>query len=59
MRGLGEQLPEAERRKIGADALAEVKQEIAAATLPRFCAMYGSELTPFIRRMNEALRSLR
>jgi hypothetical protein len=56
MQGSLQARPIAQRRAIGEAAAAELKEEIAAAGLPKVCAAYRADMIPAIRRLNDAVR---
>jgi hypothetical protein len=46
-------LSDDDRHQIALDTKAEVKEEIEAAGLQKFCAIYGPDMTPLIRKLND------
>jgi hypothetical protein len=59
MTAMAAQRSEAQRHQIRDEALAEIKMLINARGLPTFCAVYGREATPAIRKLVNALRGVR
>ena len=47
---------EAERKKLGDDAIAAVEQGIAKFGLPKFCAAYNEVVTPTWRKLNDQVK---